>query len=222
MCAPVMLADTVTVGTPDAGGNAYPIGAPAGTLFPYNGEYQQLYDSSAFSGPFTITSIGFESSSMGQELLNATISLSTSPQTLTTLSNIYSANIGADDSQVFSGMLPVMAIANGSFDLNIPLMTPFAYDPSAGDLLLDVVVNSNTSPVSKNVFFEATNDAITSRAFNGGGSGPVIVEPDYGLVTEFSSTPEPSTIAFCLLGLGIGLLARSLAAPLRRDMGTRG
>src|SRR3954468_5677648 len=43
----------VTVGTPSIGGNCYPFGCG------YTGEYQQVYGSTAFSGPMNINTVEF-------------------------------------------------------------------------------------------------------------------------------------------------------------------
>jgi len=51
---------------------------------------------------------------------------------------------GPDYAVVFSGTLSANLTGTGAFDLVIPLTTPFTYDPSVGNLLLNVVMSYQT------------------------------------------------------------------------------
>ena len=75
---------------------------------------------------------------------NIRINLSTTSQVPDGLSNTFAENVGADDTVVFNGALPLSSAVTGpdggpkAFDIVITLQTPFWYDPTAGNLLLDV------------------------------------------------------------------------------------
>jgi hypothetical protein len=187
--------------------NAFPFGTTD-----YHGEYQQLYAISAFSGPATITEIAFASAmgfGSGQTRnLNFSLGLSSSPASLAAPSTNYGANKGPDFTTGFSGSLSFAAQGTNTFDLVIPI-TPFAYTPDNGNLLLDVVINSS----GKDVFFVFGRSPDTSRVYNSAGSGAATVDPGEGLETQFTvsaaqTVPEPATLtlaamAMTLLG-GVG------------------
>ena len=112
--------------------------------------YQQLYDASQFSnfssGGF-ITQIIFRPDAFAGGAFAATlpdmqINLSTTSVPDDGLSLVFANNIGPDDTVVFSGPLPLSSDFTGGvpkdFDIVINLTTPFFYDPSMGNLLLDV------------------------------------------------------------------------------------
>jgi hypothetical protein len=194
-------ADMIVIGGTNAN-NAFPFGTTD-----YLGEYQQLYASSAFTGPVTITEIAFASElgSGRTRNLNFSLGLSSSTASLAAPSTNYGANKGPDFTTVFSGSLSFTAQGTNTFDLVIPI-TPFTYTPTNGNLLLDVVINSS----GNDVFFVFGDSPNTSRVYNSAGSGAATADPGHGLETQFTvstaqAVPEPSAIA--LLGLGtLGLL----------------
>jgi hypothetical protein len=192
----------IVIGTQTGPDNAFPFGDG------YAGEYQQLYASSNFSRPVTITGVGFASDTgfTGQtRVMTVTIGLSTSAATLNTMSSNYAANEGADSTQVFNGTVTYVAAGNKSFDLNFTT-TPFTYNPSNGSLLLDVVMGTNTGPT---IGFLATLDAVTSRVYNNAGTGSPVVDADHGLITILRTTspvPEPSVLALAGVGTWFGAL----------------
>jgi hypothetical protein len=222
---------TLIVNSPaDSGtGNCFPYGCA------YVGEYQQVYASSAFTsgGAITVTKLLFYNtqSNNGATALNSgtwTISLSTTSATPATLSPTFALNIGADNRQVFSGNLgQPWAFGN---TLTLTLSTPFTYNPSAGNLLMDVVASGTAAP-SGSVYFDVRagsgTGSVTSRDYcNLVGCATGALNIGYGLVTGFAfgpaaatAVPAASTLSLILIGLGlfaVAYYARQWIAPENR------
>jgi hypothetical protein len=168
---------------------------------PYVGEYQQIYSSTVFSQPFLISSMAFET-----HPFNATPSASYNFKLSLGVTNRTPSNPGSAYSgtfiPVFSGPLTVNYTSAGAFDFVVNFTTPFTYDPSMGNLLMDIEINS---PSSAEAVFSAGNpDPNLGRVYNAGGDGSPTAGPNSGLDTLFtgSSVPDSSNSAF-LLGLAI-------------------
>lgn len=204
LCAGLVLAmpaiAEVIIGPPNGGPNCFPFGCG------YNAEYQQVYTHTAFGGPILITNLEFfntvyDDLATQMNSGNWAIYLSTTSADWNTISGTYPSNIGADNTLVFSGNLN-QPWAFGD-TLHIQLTTGFLYDPANGNLLMDIVTSGVTEPGGL-IFFDATSGSLTSRVFCYGG---IACSPNgnanygYGLVTGFSSTPEPGTLA--LMGTGL-------------------
>jgi hypothetical protein len=197
--APVASASAVTIGTPN-GGNCFPFGCGGGT------RYQQVWDSAAFAGPLTISSISFKLNSGSGPINNASfvLSLSTTASAVNGIDDVaFDSNVGGDDTVIFSGALA------GQFDGTTLLFDGFSfgYDNSLGNLLLDVKVSGGGFG---DYFFDAMNGNATqfSRAhdFGAGFDG-------YGLVATFNggggAVPEPASWAMLIAGFGlVGAVAR--------------
>lgn len=208
--------DTV-IGLPAASGsgNCFPFGCA------YNGDYQQVYSASQFSGPLTITDLEFFNTQDdgGATAMNSgtwTISLSTTAADWNTLSTTFSSNLGGDNTEVFTGDLSQPWSFGDT--LSIDLSTPFTYDPSTGNLLMTVNVNGSTA-AGGNIFFDVNNgNTFLGRVYCSSGdcTNSVGVDPGHGLVTGFSTaTPVPEPSTFLLLEAGLlGLVG--FAAVRRR------
>ena len=80
--------------------------------------------------------------------------MTTTPLEITTLSNTFTNNHGADRTQVYSGSItwPAGTIAAPGQWVTIPLTTPFTYDPHNNkDFLVEVVCNDPLTTASTNI-----------------------------------------------------------------------
>jgi hypothetical protein len=207
-----------TVGTITTG-NCYPFlcndsGISSGQTI----DYQQVYSSTAFTpGVQSINSLTFTfNTGFGgtSTVLGGTydIYLSTTTAGVGGLSSTdLATNRGTDYGLVnsFSGGI---VDSNPFFTINT---TPFVYDPTAGNLLLEVIAfdQPGVSNGSGNGYLNAddTGSGVTSRAYDVAGTDPFLSgssNDPTGLVTTFgtSTVPEPSSmllLAAGLLGLSV-------------------
>jgi hypothetical protein len=178
-----------------------------------NGNYEQIYNSSAFNGQsINIGDIEFfnqyynNGGSQGIANLNFSLYLAVTSQS------------------VPDGSIPAGAVLFGTYSLNGGLWTypntltfngtAFNYDPAAGNLELILETTGGSDPSSGvYTYFDAESGGPFSRWCSACGS-----DQGYGLVTGFSTaqtgtTPEPSSLlltASGLLGLA-GVIRRKWA-----------
>ena len=184
-----------------------------GNLFPLFSDqpirYQQVFDADQFSqlknGGGLINRIAFRGHGPGvpftATVAQLQVSLSTTSSTPDNLSSTFSDNVGPDNTQVFSGPLQTAVTFTGdatNFQVVINFTTPFYYDPSKGNLLLDIVNSEGGVEVPPDQQeldgTLVTGDAI-SRAYNYGDataatvgqSGGVDEKDTYGLITRFNA-----------------------------------
>jgi len=186
-------AANIVVGAPATGQIYIPFGSIAG--YP---EYQQVYASSDFPGRVTIYDLEFYTvpgSGTGNPNPGTfTISLSATSAPVNGLSTNLSQNIGSPNTTVYDAVLP--AVQNGV--LTIPLSTPFTYDPAGGKNLLIDIFASTPYTGGPGFEFNGASGDVFSRGFSG---QTIPVANDSGLVTGFTTVPEPSTWALTILGL---------------------
>jgi PEP-CTERM motif len=110
-------------------------------------------------------------------------------------------NVGPNDETFFSGTLPAYPSTPGGA-MTFTIASPFLYDPSAGNLLLDIQISGVTNG-STALFVAQDGDFGTdsSRMVNGNAEGT----SSYGLVTTFglgtTSVPEPGSLTLAMIGL---------------------
>jgi len=201
--------------------------------FPFNSvsfsssemRYQQVYAASEFgSDPLLIDAILFRPDSQnGNPFLNSyaniRVDLSTTSAAPDGLSSTFANNVGADNTTVRSGPFTLSSLDvagpgnTREFDILIPFIAPFLYNPTLGNLLLDVRLVTNTASTQ----FDAhvvSGDSI-SRAWAYDDDALTSLGTDSsGLVTKFQTSsvnavPDPgSSLSLLLMGIGSVFAAR--------------
>ena len=229
-------ADAAVIVTPNGDAGAY--GGAASTA-PFNGpfRYQQDYAASQFGGSeFEITEIAFRPANIQTAAFNATVPNMTVMLSLTGkgttggasgLSSTFANNPLGAQTTVFSGSLTFNSNPVGvphGFDIVISLTTPFLYNPSEGNLLMEIDNQSawDVSPGSQFGFLDFSINNSMARVYaNGSASSPNATaananDPGRGLVTEFVgeevSVTEPSSMALLLVGFAAAAWRRRSCA----------
>jgi len=219
-------ADDILVVVPNSKENA----AGTGNLTPFSfppARYQQLNSAAEFgaiAAPTLITQIAFRAGPTANPFTHtvADLQINLSTAAVTPLSGTFDTNVGIDDTIVYAGALAmdVVSLKTGGvrpWEILIPLTTPFLYDPSAGDLLLDVRIIDNPNGSEAKFVDSLTIPATLARVYCNTGcsvddSGGIT---DGGfLITRFTFAPEPgSGLAGAVAILALGMAARARACP---------
>jgi len=179
----------------------------SGSVFPFTVtnaiRYQQIYESTQLFPCGNIIQLKFRLDSdfipqaFNFTILDILIQLSTTTTTPATLSSTFASNIGPNVTTVYDGELTISASDCESvpcpFDIMINLQAPFNYDPSQGNLLLDVT--KQVSPFGS--AFDAVDNAtsITQIVVNSADADAETgIVTNTGLVTQFVCEPVVSNI----------------------------
>lgn len=170
---------------------------------------QTIYGASEFPPyPIVITQIQWRPDIfVGRAITNVAISniqinLSTTKRSPDQLSLNFDQNTGSDETAVFGGYIVLgtffTVLTNGTtgFDISVPLQTPFVYDSSKGNLLVDVrnfsggtanlydnSMSSSSDAVSR--IFSSDANAINASAYDTGGGA---------MQLTYNATPPPLII----------------------------
>ena len=225
------LADTVII-APGGGGDAQ---GPAPLRYFGSGgsEVEQIYDSSFFGGATVITGLSFRAypgaspsffSGNSVTVSDLTVRLSSTAVSANENSGLqpsttFAANLGPDAATVFSGAATFSTAATGTgpqpFDYTLTFATPFAYNPQAGNLLVDFLIPANATVSGAGFGFltfdnrNDNNDGVRSIV-NINGPGPTGVLDTSAAITAFHTTglavggvPEPAAWALMIAGFGL-------------------
>ena len=203
---PLMASDIIIGNPPDSGaGNCFPFGCA------YNAEYQQVYGASDFNtGPIMINSLHlyntqYNSGATQTDAGTFTIELGYTTLGINNITGNFAGNFNdGAPTTVFSGSIN-QAWQFGN-TLNITFSQGFNYDPTKGNLLLDVVGQNVTTP-GGNIYYDVNSTGgYFSRVYCSGGvacGNNGTVQNGFGWVTGFDYTgvPEPGTLVMFGTGL---------------------
>lgn len=155
----------------------------------------------------------------------AAIGLSTTLRSPDSLSPVFNDNHGADGVNVYnSGAGFFISAVNTTafprtFEVVIPFNTPFWYDPSKGNLAMDVITGSGGTSLildGQDTFGDGVG-----RVFGPGGGFNGSVD-SFGFATRFGMTVVPEPSSMLLFGLGIAFFLAFFKESLSRaKVGTK-
>ncbi len=176
--------------TEGASNNAYPFRYSAGA-----GRYQQSHDASQFPGPMLITEIAFRyrgDTTVTAGSADFKLTLAYCATAWNAVGSSFAANIGANPTVVFDGLWSYPGFSGdpatpNPFTNRLKLTTPFAYNPAAGDLLIDIEMRQ-ASTTSSGSFARAASDTGSYRVYTNSGSTTSTTGSvgNIGLIVEFT------------------------------------
>jgi hypothetical protein len=179
---------------------------------------QHVYAASEFPGPTTITKVSFFASPVPfgdtwNGVSTWQMNLSTSANPIGSLSLTFANNVGGDSVVFDTQTFPLSSPAANSL---VSFNGSFYYDPSFGDLLVDIVRTAGTGDgVRLDASFGNTGLVERVFAFNGNVTAEHQGPDTYGLRVLFETVPEPSTSLCALLGI-VSMIGSSRAVGNRR------
>jgi hypothetical protein len=156
-----------------------------------------IYNSSLFQGTggIDIQDISFYSEGGISGITGETpiqIYLGTTPIPAASLSPTYSNNVSGGETLVYAGtLLPTAGDAVEGFTITVSLLVPFLYQPSDGNLLLDIQNTGGAAMFPYPVAFSNGSYAVEGVSPTGSVAG---VAP----VIQLTSTPEPKSFVLLL------------------------
>jgi hypothetical protein len=176
--------------------NVFPFST--GGCCPSSFRYQQVFAASEFGRPRLLTRIAFRADgpfgTQAQITNTLEISLSTTAAAPDGLSATFANNVGSDATVVYSGSLTISSTAPGPaggprlFDIVIVFQHPFLYDPSRGNLLLEV--KNFSFRVATSLFLDSQTTAgdSTSRVYAFSATADTAASGDtLGLIARFGT-----------------------------------
>ena len=155
-----------------------------------------------------VTSVAFRLNGAGGQNFSgfwpgAGIFLSTTPRSPDSLTPVFNDNHGADVLNVFNDTFVIRATNTSAlprtFEIVIPFTTPFWYDPSRGNLAMDVITFSGGTGLvldGQDTFGDGVG-----RVFGPGGGVNGTVD-SFGFATRFGMNVVPEPSAMLIFGLG--------------------
>ena len=152
--------------------------------------------------------------------VGAEVYLSTSSVAPAAMSQTFGSNRGVDHTLVatnftFPAATQVVGSGPNAFDLTIDFDTTFNFDPTAGNLLIELVIPTTIEGFTVDA---STEFAGVSRSFSVQNSAATngFVSTSYGLIAAFeaeltttTAVPVPAALPLLLAGLGgLGLMRR--------------
>ncbi len=191
---------------------------------------QQVFNADQFlTGPVLLTGVSFRANGAsfggifgfpGTAFTRTTegfrIQLSTTSGSADNLSTSFDANTGANVIDVIPRSDVTYSSSAGSsngltrdFDVTFDFATPFLFDPSMGNLLLDLTSFSGSNRSGTTLDGQNVLGDGTSSLFRQNGTGGTGTLNTFGFVTQFqvadqmAAVPEPGTWAMLILGFGM-------------------
>ncbi len=215
-------ADPITLGGSDGTGAPWPFGSGV--------RFQQVFDSTLFHGTWNLNSITFynrvEHSAEGfVEPATYRFFLSTTPTSSATLTTSYEANLGNTTTRVREWTVTEAASVFFDDSLTLAFTTPFFFDPRSGNLLLDVRKDMSAEHGDGPIYLDAALHSIAGVSMVGNVQPrpPFSPEEDHlfqnsgllvsfdGTFTPFDAAPVPEPTSMFLAGVGLAVVARSVA-----------
>jgi hypothetical protein len=193
--------------------NAFPWGRTGIGL-----KIQNVYDSTNFTLqgvniPVAITRLRWRpstgvSSTASSYPLGATVKLSTCPVDQNSVTANFAANEGADLTTVWTGPVywPAAAGTTGPcpFLIDLPLQTPFIYDPNLGDLNIETDLPVQTFTGTGLQLDVQQAPVLASRVYMSTGypAGSIFTTLSHGVVVEVTYTPAAGYASTSVYGAG--------------------
>jgi hypothetical protein len=160
-----------------------------------------IYDASQFgalSGPSFLTKFAYRPDRIlgqsGPRSLTVRIYASTTSRTVAGISTTFAENLGPDNTLVFDGTVNATTENlpgpgdTRQFDYVYSFTTPFLYDPAAGNLVLDLQIESSGSAITHDT---VSGDPTIGRVFSAGSSTAATGDLRFSHVTQFTFEPPP-------------------------------
>lgn len=183
------------------------IEGPQENSWPYRftalaGHYQQSFEAAQFSGPITITEVSYrhlDDDFRTARTADFKMRLAYCANPWNALSLTFADNIGANSTVVFDGEWDLPEFSGhpdvpNPFTQRIVLTTPFTYDPTQGDLLLDIEMRHSVHIINTDYagHFERSNlNKGTARVYANSGDPYSLTADKFkadGLITEFTGS----------------------------------